>query len=366
MSAKLCVIYNTAPHYRTAIFKSIDNEYNCTWLFGETTSDIKEMDVSQLRDVHYYKTYGNPNKLYWQGKMLSSFLTGKYDMIFMLVQVRSLSVWVTLFLKSILPINKKIYGWSHGWYGREGKIRKKLDIWKSKILDGWFVYNERSKNLMVAAGMNPNKVHVIANSLDYHSQLKLRLQLEPTNIYKNYFHNGNPVLIFIGRLTKVKKLDMLLEAVSKLNNVNLVLVGSGDQQEALKHLAERLSINQKIWFYGPCYNDKENAELIYNADLCVAPGNVGLTAMHTMVFGTPVISHDNLPRQMPEFEAIKPGETGDLFEYNNIDSLVTTISKWLSGPGLNREVIRQNCYAEIDAKWNPDYQMKIIKRYIKP
>ena len=46
MRKKLCLIYNTAPRYREAIFRAIDTEYDCDWYFGYTRTDIKEMDTS--------------------------------------------------------------------------------------------------------------------------------------------------------------------------------------------------------------------------------------------------------------------------------------------------------------------------------
>lgn len=51
---KLCIIYNTAPRYREAIFRMLDNEYDCDWYFGPTTTDIKEMDVSFLKNVSMF------------------------------------------------------------------------------------------------------------------------------------------------------------------------------------------------------------------------------------------------------------------------------------------------------------------------
>ena len=61
------------------------------------------------------------------------------------------------------------------------------------------------------------------------------------------------------------------------------------------------------------YDENEIGDLIYNADLCVSPGNVGLTAIHTLTYGTPVLSHANFPNQMPEFEAIDKDFTSFLF-----------------------------------------------------
>lgn len=31
---KLCLIYNTAPRYREAMFHAIDQVYACDWYFG--------------------------------------------------------------------------------------------------------------------------------------------------------------------------------------------------------------------------------------------------------------------------------------------------------------------------------------------
>lgn len=58
--------FNSAPHYREAVFSAIDAEYECDWFFCETKSDIKEMDTSLLNSVQYFKTTGNPNKMYWK------------------------------------------------------------------------------------------------------------------------------------------------------------------------------------------------------------------------------------------------------------------------------------------------------------
>ena len=119
-----------------------------------------------------------------------------------------------------------------------------------------------------------------------------------------------------------------------------------------------------MWFYGSSYDETTNAQLIYNADLCVAPGNVGLTAMHSMVFGCPVISHNDFPHQMPEFEAIKKGITGDFFNYGDTVSLSKTISEWFKKHKNDRDKVRKDCYNVIDKEWNPYFQMEIFKKTI--
>ena len=162
---------------------------------------------------------------------------------------------------------------------------------------------------------------------------------------------------------------MLVEVIDKLNRegkqYNLVLVGGGEEYDNLKRLVKERKLEEQIWLYGPCYDEKTNSELIYNADLCVAPGNVGLTAIHTMVFGTPVITHNSFEWQMPEFEAIQEGVTGAFFERDNMQSLTEQIRQWFFEKNDKRDEVRRSCYQVIDTSWNPYYQLEVIKKVIK-
>ena len=162
---------------------------------------------------------------------------------------------------------------------------------------------------MQKEGFDKNKLHVIYNSLNYQEQLKIRSRLEKNSVYKNYFDNDHPVLLFIGRLTKIKKLNMLIEALdlSIRDNkfFNLILIGDGKERQDLEAIVKKLGLERHVWFYGACYDEYIIGELIYNAYLCISPGNIGLTAIHSLTFGTPCITHNNFKSQMPEFEAIK-------------------------------------------------------------
>lgn len=366
---KLCIIYNTAPRYREAIFRAIDAEYNCDWYFGKTKSDIKEMDTSLLKNVTYYKTYGNPQKWYLKRNFLRLLFKKDYTNYLILPETRSISDWIFFAIAYTFFRKKKFYLWTHGWYGKEKGIDAKMKLWLYRHATGTFVYGDRAKSLLIEQGIPEKKLFAIHNSLDYDTQKKLREKIKPSNIYKNHFNNEFPTIIFIGRLTKVKKLEMIVEALSRLRNkgetYNLVFIGDGSESDNLKILVRNFNLDNQVWFYGASYDEKANAELIYNADLCVSPGNVGLTAMHSLVFGCPVITHDCFKWQMPEFEAIKAGITGDFFTMDDIVNLSDVISRWLKKHANSREDVRKACFNEIDKNWNPYYQMNIIKNNIK-
>lgn len=364
---KLCQIYNGASAYRESIYLLIDKEFDTDWVFGSSLGDIKLMDVRKLRgnvtlvrNVNLFK-----GKAYWQTNVVRFIFKKKYTHYLMLGDERCLSTWVFLFLSLFFP-KKKIYFWSHGAYGKESRLKNFIQRLFWSFADGAILYGNYAKNVMSCSGFNTKNYYVVHNSLNYTYQLSLRNTDLTSSVFRKHFGNDNPVLIFIGRLTKVKNLDMLVDAISILKNknefYNLVLVGEGADENVLKAKVCSLGLESQIWFYGACYDEKINAKLIYNADLCVAPGNVGLTAMHTMVFGTPVISHNNFAWQMPEFEAIHPNETGDFFEYKNTDSLASTISNWFFAHKNDRAEVRNACYHEIDTQWNPNFQIKVIKK----
>lgn len=366
---KLCIIYNFAQHYRAEIFKSISENFDCDWLFGDSMGDVKKMDYALLqgnvKETHTKRLFG---RWYWQPGVIRK-LTKNYTHYILLGETRALSTWLFCILSRLFYPRKKVYFWSHGWYGKETALEKFIKKILFSLPDGGiFLYGNYARKLMIREGFNPDKLFVIHNSLAYSKQLKIRTALSNTNLYQDHFGNNYPNLIFIGRLTKIKCLHLLVEALYVLKQqgyeCNLVIVGDGIERETLHNSIEEKGLQNNVWFCGACYDEQENAQLIYNADLCVSPGNVGLTAIHTMMFGCPVITHNNFNYQMPEFEAIQPGNTGNFFEYGNVDSLSNCIIHWFTTYQSIRETIRKNCYKEIDTQWTPNYQIQILKQHL--
>lgn len=83
------------------------------------------------------------------------------------------------------------------------------------------------------------------------------------------------------------------------------------------------------------------------SSVTVAPGKVGLTAMHSMVYGVPVVTHGDASDQMPEWEAIIPGKTGSLFQSGNVQSLSDAILKWTQSQ-FPESTTQKECHKIID------------------
>lgn len=258
---KLCVIYNSAPHYRKGIFKLMEEEYDIDWYFDKALGDIKSLPPSFFKHPNYIENRRIIGPLYWQKGIQKLISDSKYNHFLILGELYSLSTWIILIKKKIFYPKKRIYLWSHGWYGKESlskRIFKKIFF---NMSDGIFLYGNRARDLMIQNGFNPKNLHVIHNSLDYDQQLLIRNSLKSSNIYQNHFGNTNPVLLFIGRLTKVKKLNQLIDAVELLKQekffLNIVFVGEGEMKNALQHQVENLELSNQVWFYGKCYEEEK-------------------------------------------------------------------------------------------------------------
>ena len=367
MQKKICCSLNFAPHYREEIFLLMEEKLFCDFYFGsDTFGEIKKADyssftkkVQELPFVQIFKSF-----YVLKGQLKLAF--APYSKYIITGQPYNISAWLLLILNRIQ--GKETYIWNHGWYGSEGFLKKALKKMQFKLSAGYFLYGTYAKNLMLQEGFDSKKLYVIYNSLDYTKQLGIRNKMKKTSIFKDRFDNIYPNLIFIGRLTKVKKLDMLLKAMHKAdtknNYFNVIFIGEGTEKELLMEMMTKYELESRVWFFGACYDEKKIGELIYNADLCVSPGNIGLTAIHSLMFGTPAITHGNFVNQMPEFEAIQEGETGSFFKENDIDSLQERIEKWIDKHPTKSDSSIQNCHTMIDSYYNPNYQIEVLKEVL--
>ena len=367
LNKKVCFLLNFASHYRTPIFQIIDKKIDCDFYFGDTTrTSIKKMDYSLLSNFNgefkFIPIIGNFNWL----KGTLSVLFKKYDVYILTGEAYCLSNWIILlyfFFKK-----EKVYLWTHGWYGKENGVSKLLKKAFFCLSDGLLLYGDYAREIMIDEGFDPNKLIPIYNSLDYDKHILIRKNLTSTNIYREYFQNTSATIIYVGRLQKAKRIDLIFQAIANLKSegilINLCLVGESSDVKYSKELLEKYGIQQQVWIYGPCYDENKLGELFYNSTVCVSPGNVGLTAIHSLSFGTPVITHNNFLNQMPEFEAVEEGVTGSFFEENDVNSLTNKIKIYIATNNEEKAVMRENCYRIIDSKYNPYFQIGVLKKLL--
>lgn len=380
---KTAVVYHYLALYRLPIFLELmDSKVVEFTLFSGEDSDIpiKKIDVNLskksikeggLRWKFLKNFWFCRKKFLWQSGLISFALKSDYDSFIFLGSPYFVSSWIAIIIVRIR--RKKVFLWMHGVYRDKPTLVDwlKLGIFY-KLANGFFLYGNRAfsilKRFKVKSG---SKMHVIYNSLDYKNSIRFRkiLNEEAIREFRSfYFGSPNiPIVVFIGRLNFVKRIDMLITAQHLLFQMfdqipfNLIVIGDGDEKSKLEKLAYDFKLESNIKFLGEIYDERLNANALHFADLCVTPGEVGLTAIHAMSYGVPVISHNNLDIQMPEVEAIRCGKTGDLFKYGSIESLAETIHLWLSKYPIKSSKVSDACFSIVDLHYNPFYQRKIFE-----
>ncbi|MEQ8531635.1 MAG: glycosyltransferase [Imperialibacter sp.] len=372
----LYLVNNIAPHYRKGIWEVMLKHPKLKFhlCFGKQEGigiptanfDFLADAARRERITHLKNLYIGKEVYIWQSGVLSTVLTKSFDAIIFVSHIYCLSTWLGVFICKMR--GKKVIFWGHGVYGNESYLKVWLTLQFLKLADKHLLYGARAKKIMVELGFRSDDLYVVYNSLDYNAQATVRSQAanlsrgEVFPFFKNY---QKRTLIFIGRLTRVKRLDIFIEAGKFLNqntiDYNLLIVGSGPMENDLKQLAKEGIESRWLHFYGASYSEEETGRLLYHSDLTVSPGNVGLTAIHSLTYGTPVCTHGDFSNQMPEFEAIEEDENGFFFEKDNYVQLAEKISEWFAKYGGKP---KSSISAVVDHLYNPSIQRKVIERML--
>ena len=185
---------------------------------------------------------------------------------------------------------------------------------------------------MKASAKNSNAV-VVSSKLEYEDAIefgisKKRLHIIPMGIdVDDYLKKPDKInnevinILFVGRIARVRRLEILLQSVAKLAIPFHVTLVGGEEKTAslsksgyineLKKLCETLDISNQVTFVGPVSQSK-----LYNwyrkADIFVYPSmyeNFGQPILEAAAAGLPVIS---TPVGVA-LEIITDSETGFLF-----------------------------------------------------
>ncbi len=368
---RVAVVYHFFPHYRAGVMRALQRDESHDYLFvGDRTDPegaIKACDSSQFNFLYAPCTilFG---PLLWQRGILRLAWSCQVDAMIFLGNANFLSTWLAAALARMR--GKRVLFWTHGWLSEERGTKAVFRTLFYRLADGLLLYGRRAKAIAARRGFSSSRLYVIFNSLDYEAQRAARAAMSDAQLMKireDLFPNnpGAPVLICTSRLTALRGLEHLIEAMRYLRDrdirSNLLLVGEGPERRKLENLADRLGV--PVHFYGACYDEQRLAELIMAANVTVSPGVIGLTAIHSLAYGTPVITHGDADCQGPEWEAIVSGVTGDYFRRGDVEDLAQVLSRWCRRPWPD-PVLRCRCIDIVDRFYNPQYQSSVIGRAV--
>lgn len=249
---------------------------------------------------------------------------------------------------------------NHGWdFMLRQWIIMQIRRYCYKKADGALAYASLGKELLPTYGIAPHKVFVTynTNNTDAMFHIKKQLSEEGSTPEKNAFR-----IIHVGRLVKWKRVDLLIEAFSKITpsfpRAELVVIGDGPEKENLKKQAADLNLEKEVTFTGAIYDNKTIASHLSSSAIYVLAGMGGLSINEAMTFSLPVICSvcDGTERDL-----VTDNVNGFFFEENNVDDLTEKLLLLLKDP-VRTAKMGEESWKIIRDKINLD---TVSDRYIK-
>ncbi len=192
---------------------------------------------------------------------------------------------------------KKMIQWGLGEIrGRKkSRIRKVFDrfiVPIEKRADAIVSYSTEGSKYYKKIGIPDEKIFVAVNVVDTDSRM---IEIE------NFDRRRQPVspcketspfkVVFVGALEVNKNIEMLINAFEcfsqKISDVELHIIGGGDDESRLKKIAKHKGLDSIIFFHGRV--EGPLIDHVYDKDVFVMPGLGGLAVSDMLCHGIPVI-----------------------------------------------------------------------------
>lgn len=219
--------------------------------------------------------------------------------------------------------------------------------WFYGQLDTVFVNSEEYRESWIKRGFEPEKLKIFPRGLD--TQLFHPTRRDPAFFEKFGAKNGRVRLLYVGRVSREKDLDLLADAYRRLRkeglSVQLCVVGHGPySKEFSESLPEAL-------FTG-YLTGKELAAAYASADIFVFPSTTdtfGNVIIEAQASGVPVIVSDSGGPK----ELVENNRNGLITRSHDVDDLTDAIRKLVADPERRKEMGNLARESVIDRTW-PD------------
>ena len=221
----------------------------------------------------------------------------------------------------------------------EGELAQQADLLIASTGD-------ESLDLVGAYGADPGRVVVVAPGVD----LSTFRPIDRLEARRKIGAGTGPLLLFVGRLERLKGVDIAIRAVAELrrrglDDLRLLVLGEdsreGDESEMerLKLIATAESVRDRVEFVGSVAHH-ELPFFYAAADACVMPSyseSFGLVGLEAQACGCPVVGSGVSGIR----SVVRDGVTGFLVDGDNPAEYADRIGRLLDDPELARQMGRR-------------------------
>jgi glycosyltransferase involved in cell wall biosynthesis len=321
------------PHYRVRFYELLAERGGFEYVVFHGappswvgTAELKGPFAFPQRRVENREFRVGPLTLIYQ-PVVREILFGGYDAIVITSESKFIANLILALFGRLRGI--AVLHWGFGYHPPRGsresdvpnplmlRITNAIKKGFTRIADGFIAYTKSGAEQLIASGYPRERTFFVQNTIDMSEQLQLWAAERDTDeqaIRREFgLRPDSAVYVFIGRLTPIKRVDKLIEAVRKINRdglstrlVEVLVVGGGPREAYLRELAADLP---EVHFLGSLPPNDQVARCLKVSIACVVAGMVGLVANHSLAHGRPVITRA-LDTHSPELEYIDHDQNG--------------------------------------------------------
>ncbi len=215
------------------------------------------------------------------------------------------------------------------------------------------------KNVMLKFYNKP--MHILPNGYD-------------ANVFKNLykdtlrkdllFKDDEIIIIFVGRLVKIKGINYLIESMKYVHGVypksRLIIIGEGGERANLERLVKSSRLTDCVTFMGKISNENVPRHLVA-ADIFVLPSlseGLPVVLLEAMAAGLPIIATD--VRGIKEI--IVDTRNGFLVEPKSPQAIAEKLSLLIESDGLSTRISEFNLYDVKKYSWE-SIVLSLVKMY---
>lgn len=255
--------------------------------------------------------------------------------------------------------------WWSQWRG-SGPERLSLRIRRHlmRLADVLLLYTDKEAEEAVRYGFSVDRVFATNNAVDT-SEIGVLRESWHKDRLESFLAtqglHGQKLLLFCGRLAPRCELPLAFQALALLRDrglrPHLAVIGDGPARSDFVSAAERLKVQGVVHWCGAIYEGERLALWFLGASAFVFPGTIGLSLLHALAYGLPVVTHGDPAFHGPEFAALQDGWNGLVFRRGEPGDLAAKLQQVLRDDVLRREM-QTNALATV----KDQYSMEAMTR----
>jgi glycosyltransferase involved in cell wall biosynthesis len=333
VATRIGIVQRILAPYRFPLFQALARRQgiDLTLVYGQPSpfSALKSVEPPEEAGCFrlHNRYWGKKERLVWSSGLLKFLWKQRFEVTIAEFNPRIVSNVVACLL-TYFSRNRFVW-WGHGLSPESldsnwiTSIRLKL----IQLSDGIVLYEESMAKHLTDLGVPPERIYVARNTIDTAAIERLR---------NDDFPGNRDRILYVGRLVPGKKLDLLIQAFGIArsdvrNDLRLTIVGDGPERDNLSQEVDRLNLSDRVELLPGTYDEEMLSGYFNGSMISVTPGYVGLSVIHCLAYGLPVITAIGEPHS-PEFAALEHGRNSEIVSKDSPGELAKSMTNILNDP----------------------------------